>query len=59
MHLALLVPGPIAAISGGYGYDRRITAELRAAGHTVDIVDAGQGGVTGVEHSSCAVLSQR
>jgi len=39
MHLALLVPGPIAAISGGYGYDRRITAELRAAGHTVDIVE--------------------
>ena len=39
MHAALLVPGPITAISGGYGYDRRITAELRAAGHTVDIIE--------------------
>jgi glycosyltransferase involved in cell wall biosynthesis len=37
MRIALLVPGPIAAISGGYGYDRRIVAELRQAGHTVDI----------------------
>ncbi len=37
MHIAFLVPGPIAAISGGYGYDRRIIAELRQAGHTVDI----------------------
>ncbi len=37
MHIAFLVPGPIAAISGGYGYDRRIIAELRAAGHTVDL----------------------
>ncbi len=39
MHAALLVPGPITAISGGYGYDRRIVAELRQAGHTVDIVE--------------------
>jgi len=37
MRVALLVPGPITAISGGYGYDRRIIAELREAGHTVDI----------------------
>ncbi len=37
MRIAFLVPGPIAAISGGYGYDRRIIAELRTAGHTVDI----------------------
>ena len=37
MRIALLVPGPISAISGGYGYDRRIAAELRAAGHTVDV----------------------
>ena len=37
MRIAFLVPGPLTAISGGYGYDRRIIAELRAAGHTVDI----------------------
>ncbi len=37
MHIAFLVPGPITAISGGYGYDRRIIAELREAGHTVDL----------------------
>ena len=39
MHIAFLVPGPITAISGGYGYDRRIIAELRTAGHTVDILE--------------------
>jgi glycosyltransferase involved in cell wall biosynthesis len=43
MRVALLVPGPIDAISGGYGYDRRIVAELRAAGHAVDVHElAGQ-----------------
>ena len=36
MHIAFLVPGPIAAISGGYGYDRRIIAELRKILDTVD-----------------------
>ncbi len=39
MRVALLVPGPISAISGGYGYDRRIVAELRAAGHVVDVIE--------------------
>ena len=39
MLIAFLVPGPIAAISGGYGYDRRIIAELRTAGHQVDILE--------------------
>ena len=41
MRIALLVPGPISAISGGYGYDRRIVAELRAAGHAVDVHELG------------------
>lgn len=41
MRIALLVPGPITAISGGYGYDRRIVAELRAAGHAVDVIELG------------------
>jgi glycosyltransferase involved in cell wall biosynthesis len=37
--LALLVPGPFDAISGGYGYDRRIVAGLRAIGHVVEVVE--------------------
>jgi len=39
MHLALLVPAPWDTVSGGYAYDRRIVAGLRAAGHTVDVVE--------------------
>ncbi len=37
MRIAVLVPAPLSANSGGYGYDRRVIAEMRAAGHTVDI----------------------
>ena len=37
MHTSLLVPAPLAAISGGYGYDRRMIAEWRAGGHRVDV----------------------
>jgi len=39
VRLALLVPGPFDAISGGYGYDRRIVAGLRARGHEVEVVE--------------------
>lgn len=39
MRIAFLVPAPITAVSGGYGYDRAIIAELRAAGHAVDVVE--------------------
>ena len=39
MKVALLVPGPFDAISGGYGYDRRIVAGLRALGHDVRVVE--------------------
>jgi glycosyltransferase involved in cell wall biosynthesis len=35
MHVALLLPGPLAAISGGCVYDRAIVGGLRASGHTV------------------------
>ncbi len=38
MHLALLLPGPLDIVSGGYIYDRRIVDGLRAAGHRVDVV---------------------
>ena len=39
MHISLIVPAPFDTISGGYGYDRRIVQELRAAGHGVDVVE--------------------
>jgi len=38
MRVALLVPGPFDTISGGYAYDRRMIAGLRAALHTVDVI---------------------
>ena len=41
MRVAFIVPGRIATVSGGYGYDRAIIAELRAAGHVVDVVEIG------------------
>jgi glycosyltransferase involved in cell wall biosynthesis len=37
--IALLVPGPFDAISGGYGYDRRIVEGLRAQGQAVAVVE--------------------
>lgn len=43
MRAALLVPGPIDTVSGGYGYDRRMVAGMRAAGHQVDVVEADGG----------------
>lgn len=39
MRIALLVPGPFDAVSGGYGYDRRIVAGLRTLGHEVQVVE--------------------
>lgn len=39
MRVALLVPGRIGTVSGGYGYDRAIVAGMRAAGHEVDVVE--------------------
>jgi len=40
MHATLIVPAPLDTVSGGYAYDRRIVAGLRALGHTVDVRDA-------------------
>ncbi|NKC29973.1 glycosyltransferase family 4 protein [Falsiroseomonas selenitidurans] len=39
MRIGFLVPAPFAAISGGYGYDRRLVAGLRALGHAVQVVE--------------------
>ncbi len=38
MHASLIVPAPFDTVSGGYGYDRRIVAGLRDAGHTADVI---------------------
>ena len=39
MHVTLIVPAPFDTVSGGYGYDRRIVAELRARGHEVAVTE--------------------
>jgi glycosyltransferase involved in cell wall biosynthesis len=39
MRLALVVPAPFTAVSGGYAYDRRIVAGLRARGHAVRVIE--------------------
>jgi glycosyltransferase involved in cell wall biosynthesis len=39
MHITLLVPAPFDTVSGGYEYDRRMVAGLRAAGHDVNVLE--------------------
>ena len=41
MRIALLVPAPFDAVSGGYAYDRRLVEGLRAVGHAVRVVELG------------------
>jgi glycosyltransferase involved in cell wall biosynthesis len=41
--VAFAVPGDPDSLSGGYGYDRRIVAGLRASGWTVDVIRLGDG----------------
>ena len=35
--VSLFVPAPFDQVSGGYGYDRRMVAELRGHGDTVSV----------------------
>jgi glycosyltransferase involved in cell wall biosynthesis len=39
LRIALLVPGPFDAVSGGYTYDRRLLEGLRRIGHEVRLVE--------------------
>ena len=39
MQISLIVPAPFASLSGGYAYDRRMVNGLRAAGHTVAVIE--------------------
>ena len=39
MRVAFIAPLPFTTLSGGYAYDRRMIAGLRAAGHAVDAIE--------------------
>ena len=39
--VAFAVPGHLDAPTGGYGYDRRIIAELRQLGYVIEVLDLG------------------
>ena len=41
--LAFAVPGDLTTPTGGYAYDRRIIAELRQLGWSIEVIDLGEG----------------
>ena len=40
---AFAIPGNLATPTGGYAYDRRMIAELKQLGWSIDLVDLGEG----------------
>jgi glycosyltransferase involved in cell wall biosynthesis len=55
MRVAFIAPLPFTTLSGGYAYDRRMIAGLRAAGHTVDAIElAGDHPLTNAEARNAA-----
>ena len=41
--VAFAVPGDLAALTGGYAYDRRMITELQRLGWQVDVIGLGDG----------------
>ena len=41
MQARFIIPGALATISGGYGYDREIIAGLRGLGHQIEVSELG------------------
>jgi glycosyltransferase involved in cell wall biosynthesis len=39
MRICLIVPGPLATVSGGHTYDRRVADGLRTLGHDIQVVE--------------------
>jgi glycosyltransferase involved in cell wall biosynthesis len=56
MHATLIVPGPFDTVSGGYAYDRRIVAGLRAAGHTVEVRELTDGAAPALPPDTLPVI---
>ena len=61
MHVTLIVPAPLSTISGGYGYDRRMVAEMRRLGHAMEVAELpGSHPITDAQarDAACAALDR-
>jgi glycosyltransferase involved in cell wall biosynthesis len=56
--VAFAVPGSLDTPTGGYAYDKRIIAELRALGWEVDVIDLGTTFPNPDAHSRAAALTK-